>query len=160
PARRPSGTSPRGMRRSTPSGVTATKLASFVSASAPTTRSPSSLLGRMRMTPRPGPASSATSSSGKRSTLPRRAATTSPEPSRARHAPVPLAEARPAPRGARRLGGVGGGPEAVSLGGGADPRLLRQPREGRLRALAALADEPRGGHPLAVAELEEGLHRL
>src|SRR5207247_548728 len=103
----PAGTSLTSKRRSVPSGVTARKPACLGSASAPTIRSSSSLPGRMRMTPRPGPESSATSSSAKRSILPRRVATTtvvpvtgsidtisSPSPTRATRRPARVVSER------------------------------------------------------------------
>src|SRR5262245_48438024 len=107
PDRRPSTTSARPIFRSVPSGVTARNVPSFGSASAPTIRSSSSLLGRMRITPRPGPASSATSLSAKRSIFPRRVATTtigprtgstetisSPSPTRASRRPARVVSER------------------------------------------------------------------
>ena len=129
----------------------------------------SSLPGRMRMTPRPGPESSATSSSAKRSIFPRAVATTtagpttgstdtisSPPPTRARRRPARVVSER-----------SGVAAEAVALRRGDEQRMASsvaaeagQRRLARRSRLRLARRQPRRHDALAVAELEQRLHRL
>ena len=82
-------------------------------------RSSSLESGFIKMTPRPGPASSGTSSTAKRTILPRAVATIA---DRAAHDVdaddlVAVADARELPAGAGGLGEIGRGAEAVAAGG-------------------------------------------
>src|SRR5262249_40483406 len=97
PPRLPTGTSASPSLRSPPSGVIARNVDGSGSDRAPTRRS--SEAGRMRMTPRPGPDSSATSSVTKRTILPLAVAVTAAGPriGSTRTTPPPLpTRARPA----------------------------------------------------------------
>src|SRR5262249_39586497 len=150
--------------RSVPSGVMARKVDGSGSASAPTSRS--SAPGRIRMTPRPGPDSSATSSATKRSILPFAVAVTTAGPLVGSTGPPrapPPAHGEP-PAGTGGLGKVRRAAEAVPLLGGDEERRRRLAAQTRERLLTwnglRLADQPRRHDALAVAELEKRLHRL
>src|SRR5262249_44690328 len=131
-------------------------------------------------TPRPGPESSVTSSSAKRSILPRPVAATtavpvtgvtettaSPSPTRAIRRPARVVSERsgvarkPKPRAvATSTTGCTPRARAPTPSGPPVHARSRAPRAGPPRRGGFLAQEPRRHDPLAVAELEQRLHGL